>query len=63
MHSAGHMYIGSGLPSILRTVLAAIEGLSTAFRVVSLSLRVLCNSIAGHCLLLVLQDLLSWIGA
>ena len=54
-----HLYIGAGLTTPLRLVLAMIETLSTAFRTVSLSLRVLCNAVAGHTLLLVLQALIT----
>ncbi len=55
----GHLYIGEGLASPLRVALALIESLSLSFRAVSLSLRILCNSIAGHSLLLVLQSLVA----
>ncbi len=52
-----HLYLGQGLPSVLRVSLGALEGLSVLFRPISLSLRVVCNSLAGHLLLSVLLDM------
>ena len=59
-HALGHLYIGVGLPAALRVVLCGVEYLSGLFRAVSLTLRILCNTVAGHSLLLVLQGLLWW---
>ena len=53
-----HMYLGEGLPHMLRTMLSLLEVLSWSFRWASLSLRIACNSIAGHVLLSVLLDML-----
>ena len=58
MQCIGHMYIGNGLPHILRCVLGCIEVVSTLFRSVSLSLRIVCNTVAGHVLLGVLIDMI-----
>jgi F0F1-type ATP synthase membrane subunit a len=57
MHSLGHMYLGEGLHDILRALLGIIEYASTSFRALSLTLRVVCNSIAGHLLLSVLVEM------
>lgn len=43
--------VGSGLASELRSMLGIIEVLSTSFRTVSLSLRIMVNMLAGHVLL------------
>jgi F0F1-type ATP synthase membrane subunit a len=53
----GHLYLGTGMLPALRVALGCIEGLSSAFRSVSLSLRTSCNAIAGHVLLAVLVDM------
>ena len=53
----GHMYIGAGLPAVLRALLCLIECTSTSFRSVSLSLRVTANSAAAHVLLNTLIDM------
>ena len=53
----GHMYLGSGLVDVLRGILSLIEGASSLFRSISLSLRLVCNSIAGHILLGILLDM------
>jgi F0F1-type ATP synthase membrane subunit a len=52
-----HMYLGYGLPAILRIVLGCIEMASTSFRSVSLTLRAACNAIAGHVLVGVLLEM------
>merc|ERR1711893_69498 len=55
----GHMYVGAGLATVLRSSLACIEIISCSFRVVSLSLRLCCNMLAGHVLLAIISVLLS----
>nr|QHQ98668.1 ATP synthase F0 subunit a [Rhynchopus humris] len=57
MHTVDHLYLGEGLHDALRILLAMIESVSILFRAVSLSLRVVCNSIAGHLLLSVLVEM------
>ena len=57
MHTVDHLFLGEGLHSGLRVLLALIESVSILFRAVSLSLRVVCNSIAGHLLLAVLLEM------
>ena len=57
LHGIGHMYIGLGQHAALRVVLGAIELLSNSFRAVSLSLRLVCNAVAGHVLLAVLVEM------
>ena len=52
-----HLFLGEGLHTALRILLALIESVSILFRAVSLSLRVVCNSIAGHLLLAVLLEM------
>nr|APQ44780.1 ATP synthase F0 subunit a [Diplonema papillatum] len=59
----GHLYLGLGMHSGLRTALGAIEALSCTFRSVSLGLRTACNAIAGHVLLAVLVDMTCCAGA
>ena len=59
-YTLAHLYLGVGLVAPLRAALCSIEYLSGLFRAVSLSLRILCNSVAGHSLLLVLQALCCW---
>nr|QHQ98620.1 ATP synthase F0 subunit a [Namystynia karyoxenos] len=54
----GHLYVGSGLLVILRCALCYIELLSCSFRVVSLSLRLNSNMVAGHVLLGIVFGLL-----
>merc|ERR1712151_41750 len=54
----GHMYVGAGLSPVLRSSLACIEIVSCCFRVVSLSLRLNCNMLAGHVLLSIIATLL-----
>ena len=53
-----HMYLGEGLVHLLRSMLSLLEMLSWSFRWISLSLRISCNSTAGHILLCVLCDML-----
>ena len=53
----GHLYLGLGMHSALRTALGCIEAMSCAFRSMSLGLRTACNAIAGHVLLAVLVDM------
>jgi len=53
----GHVYIGQGQTSLLRVALGYIEVLSSVFRSVSLSLRIVCNATAGHVLLAVLVEM------
>ena len=57
MYTIDHLFLGEGLHSALRVLLALIESVSILFRAVSLSLRVVCNSIAGHLLLAVLLEM------
>ena len=57
VHTLGHVFIGQGQPSGLRILLGCIETMSTSFRAVSLSLRVVCNATAGHVLLAVLVEM------
>ena len=57
-YAVGHLYLGMGLPSVLRVSLGMIETVSTLFRACSLSLRTLCNTVAGHVLLAVLAEML-----
>lgn len=57
MHTLGHMYLGKGQPSALRLALGCIEVASASFRCVSLTLRTVCNAVAGHVLLSVLVDM------
>ena len=59
MHGVGHLLIGMGQPVLLRLCLGCVEVLSTLFRSVSLSLRVVCNATAGHVLLAVLLEMVS----
>merc|ERR1712087_747661 len=54
----GHMYVGAGLSPVLRSSLACIEIVSCCFRVVSLSLRLNCNMLAGHVPLTIIAMLL-----
>ena len=56
-YALGHLYIGHGQHSVLRIALGVIETLSGAFRSVSLSLRIVCNAVAGHVLLAVLVEM------
>nr|ATQ37482.1 ATP synthase F0 subunit a [Rhynchopus euleeides] len=56
-YTVSHLYLGSGLYAVLRSMLTYIEYVSTLFRSVSLSLRIVCNSIAGHILLAVLYNM------
>ena len=57
MYTVDHLYLGTGLHDVLRILLACIESVSILFRAVSLSLRVVCNSIAGHLLVGVLLEM------
>ncbi len=57
MQPAGHLYLGSGLHPALRTALGIIETVSSSFRCASLTLRTVCNAVAGHVLLAVLTDM------
>ena len=57
MYGVGHVYIGQGQHSLLRMTLGLVEILSGSFRSVSLSLRLVCNAVAGHVLLAVLVDM------
>jgi F0F1-type ATP synthase membrane subunit a len=57
MYTTDHLYLGEGLHDVLRVLLAMIESVSILFRASSLSLRVVCNSIAGHLLLSVLVEM------
>ena len=56
-HGVGHLFLGRGLHTALRSVLGIIECLSTVFRSVSLTLRTVCNGAAGHVLLGVLLEM------
>ena len=56
-YALGHLYIGHGQHSLLRIALGVIETLSGSFRSVSLSLRIVCNAVAGHVLLAVLVEM------
>ena len=56
-YTVGHVYIGYGQHVVLRMCLGVIETLSTLFRSVSLSLRLVCNATAGHVLLAVLTEM------
>ena len=56
-YGLGHVYIGHGQHSVLRILLGIIEIMSGSFRSVSLSLRIVCNAVAGHVLLAVLVDM------
>ena len=57
--SMGHLNIGVGLHAGLRLSLSSLELVSSLFRPLSLSLRLVCNSVAGHILLGVLLDMLA----
>ena len=57
LYGMGHLLIGEGQHPILRLSLGSIETLSGAFRSVSLSLRIVCNAVAGHVLLAVLLEM------
>jgi F0F1-type ATP synthase membrane subunit a len=45
------LYVGAALPAWLRSVLGVLEYISCACRSISLALRILCNTAAGHVLL------------
>nr|QHQ98684.1 ATP synthase F0 subunit a [Artemidia motanka] len=47
----GHLYVGRGLPHVLRIALCIIEHVSSWFRIVSLALRLHSNMVSGHVLL------------
>ena len=55
--AVAHLYLGEGLHPLLRVTLGLVECLSTLFRAVSLSLRTVCNGVAGHVLLAVLLEM------
>ena len=57
LYGIGHLLIGEGQHAMLRVALGTIETLSGSFRSVSLSLRIVCNSVAGHVLLAVLVEM------
>ena len=57
MYSAGHLYLGTGLHAALRIALSLIEMVSSSFRCASLTLRTVCNAVAGHVLLAVLMEM------
>ncbi len=57
LQPAGHLYLGRGLHPALRMALGIIETASSSFRCVSLTLRTVCNAVAGHVLLAVLIDM------
>nr|QHQ98698.1 ATP synthase F0 subunit a [Sulcionema specki] len=50
-YTVSHFYVGTGLHEIIRLLLTVIEMVSTLFRVVSLTMRLYCNMLAGHILL------------
>ena len=57
-YPVGHLYLGDGMHGVLRCALGCVETLSSTFRAISLSLRTVCNGVAGHVLLAVLVDML-----
>jgi F0F1-type ATP synthase membrane subunit a len=57
LYGVGHVYIGEGQHTMLRSILGSIETTSTLFRSVSLALRTVCNATAGHVLLAVLLEM------
>ena len=52
-----HLYMGGGLHPVLRGVLTGIETVSYLFRSISLTLRMVCNTVAGHVLLCILLSM------